>query len=154
MAHYPVNHRMRGFYRVLAALAGLYLVVYGIVGIITTSGTDFFARGPYWALGLRANPAQSWLLLLFGIVVAVAAFMGENVHHRYNMLAGWGLIVLAVVFMSTMRTEANVLNFSMVNVVVFIALGLTILCTSLYGKVERDPERAAAEQHASSEARH
>jgi hypothetical protein len=152
MAHFPVNHRLRGFYRALAALAGLYLIAYGIVGAITTGGAGLFARGPHWALGLRTTPAQSWLMLLVGIVVTGAAVIGENVHHTYNMLAGWGLIGLAVVVMCTMRTDANVLNFSIVNVVVFIALGLTILCSALYGKVERDPELAATEQRASSAA--
>jgi hypothetical protein len=154
MAHYPVNHRLRGLYRGLAALAGLFLVAYGVVGLIAASRAGFFGHGGYWALGLRTNPAQSWLALACGIVVTAAAVLGENLHHRVNMLAGWTLIVLAIVLMCTMRTDANVLNFSIVNVVVFITLGLVILCAALYGKVESDPDRAAAEQDASSAARH
>ena len=146
MAHYPVNHRMRGFYRALAALAGLYLFAYGIVGVATTSGADFFARGHYWALGLRTNPAQAWLMLLVGVVVTAAAVIGRNLHHRINRMAGWGVVVLAIVVMCTMRTDANILNFSIVNVVVLIGLGLTILCAALYGKIETDPEMIAAER--------
>ena len=41
MAHYPVNHPLRPLYRVVGFLAGAYLVVFGIVGMIQTSGEPF-----------------------------------------------------------------------------------------------------------------
>jgi hypothetical protein len=42
-SHIPVNHRMRGFWRVLATLAGLYVLLAGIVGLSRTSGMATFA---------------------------------------------------------------------------------------------------------------
>jgi hypothetical protein len=146
MAHYPVNHRFRGLYRVIAAAAGLYLLAYGITGVITTAGNDVFGLGGHWALGLRTNPAQSWLMLLAGALIAGCALIGGNLHHRINMMAAWGLIVVAVFSMTVMRTEVNILNFSMVNVVVVLLIGLTVLCAALYGKVATDPEDIEASQ--------
>jgi hypothetical protein len=141
MAHYPVNHRSRGAYRILAALAGLYLAAYGLTSVIATAGDDAFGRGSYWVLGLRTNPAQGWLVLVLGVLIAGAAIRGGALHHRVNMLLGWTLIALAIVVMTVMRTDANVLNVSMVNVVVLLVLGLTVLCAALYGKVDPDPAR-------------
>jgi hypothetical protein len=143
MAHYPVNHRLRGAYRALAAVCGLYLLGYGIAGVIATSGSPFFDRGPHWVLGLRTNPAQAWLLLLLGLVIAAAAIVGGNLHHRVNLLAGWALFVLAIGFMTVMRTDVNVLNYSMVNVVVLLSLGCAVLCAALYGKVAPASEPSA-----------
>jgi predicted PurR-regulated permease PerM len=34
MAHTPVNHPLRPFYRVLSGLVGLYVVLFGILGLI------------------------------------------------------------------------------------------------------------------------
>ena len=150
MAHYPINHRLRGTYRGLAALCGLFLVVVGIVGIIATSGGDFFSRGSHWALGLRMNPAQAWLSVVIGVVLVAAAAIGGNLHHRVGMGVGWGLLVLAVYGLAVLQTDANVLNYSMVNLIVLLVAGLVVLTAGLYGKVDDDPEAAERERVASS----
>ncbi|TML21525.1 MAG: hypothetical protein E6G35_17445 [Actinobacteria bacterium] len=48
--HLPINHPLRGLYRSLGALAGLYVLVFGIVGLTVSSGHAAFGRGPYVAL--------------------------------------------------------------------------------------------------------
>jgi hypothetical protein len=135
MAHYPVNHHLRQFYRVLAGLAGLYLLLFGIIGIAQTWGEPFFHRGGDWALGLRTNPAAAWLSALVGLVVLGAAVVGGNLQHRVGLVLGWGICGFAIVVMTVMQTDANVLDVSMVNVIVLLVLGLVILASGLYGKV-------------------
>jgi Domain of unknown function (DUF4383) len=135
MAHYPLNHHLRQSYRFLAALAGLYLLLVGVLGIATTAGDAFFNRGSDWVLGLRVNPASSWLYAVVGAVVLAAALIGGNVHHRVNLVLGWGLAGVAMVVMTMIQTDANVLNVSMVNVIVLVLLGLVLLTSGLYGKV-------------------
>jgi len=135
MAHYPINHHLRPTYRFLAALAGLYLLLVGVIGIATTAGDAFFDRGSDWALGLRVNPASSWLYAVLGAVVLAAALIGGNVHHRVNLVLGWVLAGIAMVVMTMIQTDANVLNVSMVNVIVLVVLGLVLLTSGLYGKV-------------------
>jgi uncharacterized protein DUF4383 len=138
MAHYPLNHPFRQTYRLLAAAAGLYLVLVGVLGIAFTWGDPFFHRGSDWVLALRVNPASSWLLLVLGLIVLAAAVLGGNVHHRVNMVAGWALLTVAMLQMMVLQV-ANVLNVSMVNVIVLVLCGLAVLTAALYGKVG-DPE--------------
>jgi hypothetical protein len=135
MAHYPINHHFRQPYRLLTAAAGLYLTLFGILGIASTWGDPFFHRGSDWVLGLRTNPAAAWLATVVGLIVLVAALIGGNVHHRVNLVLGWGIIAVAMVLMTMIQTDANVLNVSMANIIVLTLLGLVILLGGLYGKV-------------------
>ncbi|GAA0817189.1 DUF4383 domain-containing protein [Spirilliplanes yamanashiensis] len=150
MAHYPVNHRFRGTYRGLAALCGLLFLVAGIVGIIVTSGGEFFSRGSHWALGLRTNPAQAWLSVVIGVVLVAAAAIGGNVHHRVSSGGGWALMVLGVFGLAVLQTDVNVFNFSVVNIIVLLVTGLVVLLAGLYGKVDDDPEAAERERIATA----
>jgi hypothetical protein len=151
MSHYPLNHHLRQPYRWLTAAAGLYLTLFGVLGIFVTWGDPFFHRGSDWVLGLRTNPAAAWLSTVVGLIVLAAALIGGNLHHRVNLAMGWGILGAAMAMMATIQTDANVLNASMVNVVVLTVLGLVILVGGLYGKVGSDEEhrreREAALQH-------
>ena len=152
MAHYPVNHHFRQVYRLLAGLVGLYLTLVGVIGVASTWGDGFLHRGGDWSLGLRVNPLMSLLILVAGLVILVAAVVGGNLHHRVNLVAGWGILAVAVFLMIVMQTDANVFNASMVNVIVLLIGGLVVLTAALYGKVgTSDEERSEAE--ASSGAR-
>jgi hypothetical protein len=135
MAHYPLNHHLRQTYRLLAGTAGLYLLLVGVIGLAGTWGDPFFHRGSDWVLGLRVNPAGSWLILLAGLLALGAAVAGGNLHHRGNLILGWGLCGFAMVVMALIQTDANVFNVSMVNVIVLTGLGLVLLIAGLYGKV-------------------
>ena len=135
MAHYPLDHHLRQTYRLLTVAAGIYLLLVGVIGLIETWGDPFFHRGSDWALGLRVNPAASWISLIAGVVVLAAAAAGGNVHHRVNLVLGWGLMGFAMLMMTMIQTDANVLNVSMVNVIVLAGLGLAVLIGGLYGKV-------------------
>jgi hypothetical protein len=135
MAHYPLNHHLRQSYRLLAVAAGAYLFLAGGIGLIKTWGDPFFHRGSDWALGLRVNPAAAWVLLIAGAVVLIAAAIGGNVHHHVNLVLGWVLMALAMLLMTMIQTDANVLNVSMVNVIVLALAGLFVMTSGLYGKV-------------------
>jgi hypothetical protein len=143
MSHYPLNHHLRQPYRWLTAVAGLYLTLFGVLGIVVTWGDPFFNRGSDWVLGLRTNPATAWLSTVAGLLVLVSALIGGNLHHRVNLVMGWGVMAAAMTMMATIQTDANVMNASMSNVVVLTVLGLLILVGGLYGKVgsEEDSRR-------------
>jgi hypothetical protein len=135
MAHSPLNHHRRQTYRFVAFLAGAYLLVTGVMGLAATWGDPFFHRGHDWSLGLRVNPAGSWLLTVLGLLVVTATLLGGNLHHRINLVAGWGLLGIAMLIMATLQTDANALDASMVNVLVLLILGLVTLVAGLYGKI-------------------
>jgi hypothetical protein len=151
MSHYPLNHHLRPLYRFLAGAAGLYLLAFGVIGIAMTWGDPFFNRGPDWVLGLRTNPAASWLGALAGLIILGAALAGGNLLHRVSLLMGYGVCGFAIVVMTMIQTDANVLNVSMANVIVLIVIGLVVLVAGLYGKVgSADASRAEAEAAHSS----
>ena len=147
MAHYPLNHHLRQTYRFLAFLAGAYLLVAGVIGLATTWGDPFFGRDSHdWSLGLRVNPAGSWLLTVIGLVIVAATLIGGNVHHQVTLVVGWIMCGVAVLIMATLQTDANALHASMINVIVLLVLGVVVLVAGLYGKVgSRQAARAEEE---------
>jgi hypothetical protein len=146
MAHFPVNHHLRPLYRTLAGLAGVYMLVFGIVGFAETSGLPLFTIDEArWALGLRTNPAFAILSIAAGAVVVVANVVGRNVAHHINQLAGIVLVVVGMAMLTLLQTDANIFAFSMVNVVVTFILALVIGTASLYDRVGT-AEAARAEE--------
>ncbi|SCE75946.1 DUF4383 domain-containing protein [Micromonospora mirobrigensis] len=147
MAHFPVNHPARPLYRVFAGLVGLYILVFGVYGVVETWGESLFDRGSHWALGLRTNLAFSLVSVIFGIILMIGASRRSNLGHYMNLTAGVVFMVTGVLMMSVLQTSANFLNFSMSTVIVSLLFGLLLLATGLYDKVGPD-------EHAAVEARH
>ncbi|WP_433083226.1 DUF4383 domain-containing protein [Dactylosporangium sp. CA-052675] len=147
-SHFPVNHHLRPLYRLLAAVTGLYMLVYGVVGFIETSGSDFFTRDEAeWVLGLRTNPAFALLSIVAGVIVLGANIIGRNVAHAINTLAGVVLTVVGMASLALMQTEANVFAFSMVNVIVTFILAGIIGTASLYDRVGPTAAATATDEH-------
>jgi hypothetical protein len=146
-AHFPINHHLRPLYRLLCTVAGLYMLVFGVVGFVQTSGNDFFTQdNAEWVLGLRTNPAFALLSLVAGVVVLGANLIGRNLAHHVNQLAGIVLTIVGMAMLALMQTEANIFAFSMVNVIVtFILAGITGVA-SLYDRVGSASEAEAEEQ--------
>ena len=146
MAHFPVNHHLRPLYRALAGLAGIYMLVFGIVGLSQTSGLPLFTQDEArWALGLRTNPAFAILSIVAGAVVILANLVGRNIAHHVNQLAAIVFVVVGIVSLLLLQTSANVFAFSMTNVVVTFILALVVGTASLYDRTG-SPEEASAEE--------
>ncbi|SCF47542.1 protein of unknown function (DUF4383) [Micromonospora matsumotoense] len=138
MAHFPVNHPARPLYRVFAGLVGVYILVFGVFGVVQTWGEPLFSRGSHWALGLRTNLAFSLVSVLFGLVLIIGASRRGNLGHVMNLTAGVVFMVTGIAMMSVLQTRANVLNFSMSTVIVSLLFGLLLLATGLYDKIGTD----------------
>lgn len=135
MSHIPVNHRLRPFYRGLATIAGLYILTFGIVAFTKTKGTPAFQQHDLpWVLGLHANLAFSIISILAGIVVVLAALVGRNVDRFINVVGGPAFILVGMLMMALMDTDANFLGFSMVNCIVSFVIGLVLFTAGLYAK--------------------
>jgi hypothetical protein len=136
--HIPINHHLRPLYRVLTGLAGLYVLVFGIVGASRSAGLPLFADPRHetlpWVLGLRTNPAFSYLSIGAGIALLAGAVIGRNVDHYINLIAGGVFLLSGMAMMLLLQTDANFLGFSMSNCVVSFILGLVTLAAGLYGR--------------------
>ncbi|GAA0910446.1 DUF4383 domain-containing protein [Virgisporangium aurantiacum] len=151
LAHIPINHHLRGLYRAVAGLSGLYLVALGIYGIVETSGLELFAQDDLpevWKQQL--NPASAGMLLVLGGIVVIVTALGRNLDHFGNFWIGQILILSALLSMAVERTDANVLGFNMTSIIVVMVVGVFILTASMYAKVGRSeqhhesPERVHA----------
>jgi hypothetical protein len=143
--HTPVNHPLRTLYRTLAGIAGLYILVFGVVGVVQTSGEELFGRGSIWVLGLRTNLAFSILSIVVGVVVVAGAIIGRNVDHFINLAGGVVFLVAGMLMLAVLQTELNLLNFTVATCVVSFIIGLIFGVAGLYGRVGPPTERGAEE---------
>lgn len=133
MAHYPVNHALRPAYRVGTFLIGVYVLVFGIIGVLRDWGQPLFGRHGTWVLGLRTNLAFALLSLVMGAAVAGCAIAGRRYGHFPLITLGWVFIAGGLLNMVVLQTKANILNFSMVNVIASLVFGLICVTAGMYG---------------------
>lgn len=146
MAHLPINHPLRGFYRFLAALAGLYVLVFGVVAFTKTKDQPLFDQDHLsWALGLRSNLAFAIISIIAGAVILVGALLGRNIDHFINLWGGGIFMIMGIVMLLLISGDANFLGFSMSNCIVSFIIGTVLVISGLYGKTGTT-EQAKAEE--------
>src|SRR5687767_7986866 len=100
LAHIPINHHLRGLYRAVAGLSGLYLVGLGIYGIVETSGLELFAQDDLpEVLQQQLNPASAGMVLVLGAIVVIVTALGRNLDHFCNFWIGQILALVALLSM-------------------------------------------------------
>ncbi len=135
MAHFPVNHPLRPVYRVVAALAAIYVLLFGIVGLTKTSGMGLFEQhGLPWVLGLRTNLAFAILSVVAGAVLLLVQLVGRNIDVVVDVVGGLVFMLAGMLMLGLMQTDANFLGFSMVNCIVSFVLGMIFFAAGLYGR--------------------
>ncbi|WBB72920.1 DUF4383 domain-containing protein [Micromonospora sp. WMMD1128] len=143
MAHTPVNHPARPIFRAIGGLVGLYFVVFGALGVIASAGNDFFAQDDTKVLGQGTNMGFSLLSVLLGVVILVGVVIGRNLDVAVNQWMAYTLMVIGLAALAFLQTDANVLNFSIMTVIVVLTLSLVLLVVGMYGKVGSDDEHEA-----------
>ncbi|WBB97721.1 MULTISPECIES: DUF4383 domain-containing protein [unclassified Solwaraspora] len=141
--HTPVNHPARPIYRAVAALTGLYLVIFGVVGIIVTSGDALFAQNDSRVLGQGANLGFSGLCLVLGVAVLAGVGFGRNIDTAINKVLAYGLMALSLAELAVLRTDANFLNFTVSTCLVVMIVGLVLLMAAMYGRIGTEQEAQA-----------
>jgi hypothetical protein len=135
MGHNPVNHPLRPLYRALAALAGIYLVLFGIVGLIVTSGDGLFGPADHRVLGQGANLFWSIVSLIIGAVILIVTGLGRNLDTETDKYLGWAFLVVGSYGLAVIRTDANFLGFSIATVIVSYLIGVVLILAGYYSKV-------------------
>jgi hypothetical protein len=148
MAHIPINHPLRPLYRVLTALAGLYILIFGIIGATKAGGAPLFAQhNLHWVLGLRTNLAFAILSIAAGVVILVSVFIGRNIDHYLDLGAGAVFLLVGMLMLALLQTDANFLGFSVVNCVASFIIGTVVFSAGLYGKTGSDSDVATEESY-------
>jgi hypothetical protein len=143
MAHNPVNHPLRPFYRSLGFLASAYLIVFGVVGLVRSSELTFTGSNDGRVFGQGSSTLWSILAIVLGGIAAIAFVLGRNMDVAVGKYLGWAILVIGSYGLATSRTDANVFGFTIATVIVTYIVGLLLITASLYGTVVPD-ERAGA----------
>lgn len=146
MAHTPVNHPLRPIYRIVGFVTGAYLVAFGIVGFISTSGEPFTGPGAR-ALGQGSNLLWSIAALAIGALVLLGTVVGRNLDVVIDQYLGWAFLVLGTYSLCVLRTdEVNFFGFTMSTVIVTYLIGLLLITASLYSKSAPQSKAGAPRQ--------
>lgn len=156
--HLPVDHPLRGLYRGLALLIGVFLVVFGIAGFMETAGMPFFEQDGERVFGLTTNPAFSVLNIVVGVLVVVVTAIDRNIDVMGNLALGLVFLLAGMAMLCLLRTNLNFLGFSMTNCIVSFVIGLVLCTAGLYGTTSRArprvevqrPEKAVSEADAAA----
>lgn len=143
MAHTPVNHPARPIYRAIGGLTGLYLVIFGVLGVLASAGKDLLGQDDTRVLGQGTNFGFSLVAILLGLVVLAGTALGRNRDVVINQWTAYGLVVLSLAALAFLQTEANILNFTIATVIVTMVLGLVLLMVGMYSKVGSEEEQKA-----------
>ncbi|MBP0451687.1 MULTISPECIES: DUF4383 domain-containing protein [unclassified Kitasatospora] len=130
----PVDHKLVTVWRIGAGLGGVFLIVFGCLGLADHSG--FLSTHGSNVAGLSTNGALSILSIVAGAILVVGAVVGGNFAANLNMVVGvlfvlsgfYGLTVLG-------RPDANILNFRMANVLFAFLFGVVLTTFGMYGRV-------------------
>jgi hypothetical protein len=129
----PEDHPMRRTYRIFAAVVGLVLIGFGILGLVR--GVGFLSTGDETVLGMGTNGLLSLLSIAVGAVLIGGAVVDGNVDAYVNALAGIVFMVAGLASLAFLRTSYNYLNFDMWNVIFSFVVGMILFAAGLYGRV-------------------
>ncbi|GGJ92505.1 hypothetical protein GCM10010123_22990 [Pilimelia anulata] len=137
MSSHPTveNHPLRPLHRTLAGLTGLFLVVFGVLGLVETADAGAFDRLSATVFGVKTNLAFSVLALVAGLVALAATAIGRNVDARLYQWLGYLLFVVGLAAVAVMQTDGNIINATITGCVVIFLAGTVLLVAGLYSRV-------------------
>jgi hypothetical protein len=129
----PHDNPLNRVYRFSAGVIGAGLLVFGVLGFADALGF-FDTRGDQLA-GLSTNTLLSAISVLVGLILIAGAVIGGNIAAELNAVVGVLFLLSGLVNLAVLRTSANILDFSMRNVIFSFVSGLLLLTFGLYGRV-------------------
>lgn len=131
--HLPVDHRLSRVYRFGAGLMGLFLLVFGILGLIDKVG--WFDTNGDEVVGLNTNGTLSVLSIAVGLLLLVGMVIGGNFASTLNMTLGVLFILSGFGNMALLDTDSNFLAFRIQNVLFSFVVGILLMTFGMYGRV-------------------
>ncbi|EMF55747.1 MULTISPECIES: DUF4383 domain-containing protein [Streptomyces] len=131
--HLPVDHRLSRVYRFGAGLMGLFLLVFGVLGLIDKVGW-FDTRGDE-VVGLSTNGTLSVLSIAVGLLLLVGMVIGGNFASTLNMTLGVLFVLSGFANLALLDTDSNFLAFRIQNVLFSFVVGVLLMTFGMYGRV-------------------
>jgi hypothetical protein len=143
MSHLPVDHPLVPVYRVLGALTGLFLIVFGVVGWSKSSGDKFTDSTGVRVLGMHANGLLSVLSLAAGVLLVLGALRGGNLGAAVNFFLGCLYTFAGLGGLAIERTSLNVFAYTVGDLVFSMVVGFILLAAGMYGQVSGKGRRGS-----------
>jgi hypothetical protein len=137
---------LRPIYRAIAGIIGVYLIAFGVLGLILTADEGLFGRAGDRVLGQGTNLFWSIVCILLGILVLAATVVGRNIDVAVYTYLGWAVLVVGTYCLAAIRTDANFLDFSVATVIVTYLIGLALILAGYYVKTAPIEETSAPRQ--------
>jgi hypothetical protein len=145
---FPVNHHLLPLYRVLAGLAGVYVLAFGITALVRARSQPWFAQHDLpSALGLHANRAFAVLSIVVGAILVGSSVIGGNLDAWINLVGGIVFLLAGFVMLLLLRTDLNYLGFTMATCIVSFIIGMLLATAGLYGRVGSEETYLREEAH-------
>lgn len=129
----PIDHRLSQVYRFGAGLGGIFLIIFGSLGL--ANHPSFLDTHGKNVIGLSSNGTLSVLSIVMGAVLIVGAVVGGNFASNLNMIVGLLFILSGFVGLIVLDGSANRLAFKIPNVIFAFAFGFAVLTFGMYGRV-------------------
>lgn len=133
LTNLPTNNPLNRVYRVGAAVIGIGLLAFGVLGYVNQ--LSFFDTTGNSVAGLSTNVLLSTISVVVGAVLLGGAIVGGNLSAALNLVIGVLFLVSGLANLTLLRTSWNILNFGMKNVIFSFVAGLLLLSFGLYGRV-------------------
>ena len=114
MFHFPLNHPLNGFYRGIAVITAVVMVIY--------------------PLAFSYNVAFAVVMMALAVVVLLGQFAGRDRFPYINEIVGGALILLGIGGLLVLKSDHNYLGLSVSSVVVLFVLGSMLLTAGMYTK--------------------
>lgn len=134
LTNLPTDNPLNRVYRVAAAIIGLGVLTFGVLGYVHLLGF-FDTSGGRTVLGLSSNVLLSTISVVVGVLLLIGAAAGGNRAAELNFVLGVLFLGSGLANLTLLRTSWNILNFQMRNVIFSFVAGLLLLTFGLYGRV-------------------
>ncbi|MFD8755357.1 DUF4383 domain-containing protein [Kitasatospora sp. NPDC059577] len=130
----PVDHKLLLVWRIGAGLGGVFLIVFGALGLADHPG--FLDTEGDRIVGLSTNGTLAVLSIVVGAILVIGAVIGGNFAANLNMVVGVLFVVSGFYGLTVLgRPDANILNFRMSNVLFAFLFGVVLTTFGMYGRV-------------------
>jgi hypothetical protein len=127
------GRRVLVVHRIGAAALGLFLLVFGALGL--AGGAPFVSTSGEQVLGLYSNGLLDVISILMALVLLAAALRGPRIASTVMMVAGALFLLSGLVNLTVLATRFNILAFRLSNVLFSLIVGVVLLVLGAYGRV-------------------
>jgi hypothetical protein len=128
----PSGRRLDLVHRIGAAVLGVGLGVFGVLGVIDR--LEFLAVRGEVVLGLASNGLLSTISLVVSVVLIGAALRGGRIASTITVVIGLLFLLSGLLNLAVLDTKFNLLAFRVSNVVFSFIAGMLLLFLGAYGR--------------------